>query len=117
MASFKDLSEQDRIQYVKDEFITILEDMAKDKGKIDKYLPLEDAKSYKSAKGTAEYTKEYEERKSQRNKVMEIVGSLSKRKDCVCGSCLDLNINGSALPPEMEFIIDVAKKEAESKSY
>ena len=39
MAKFNDLQDADKIQYVKDEFILILEEIAKDKSKLDKYLP------------------------------------------------------------------------------
>jgi hypothetical protein len=113
MARFSELQEQDKIQYVKDEFILILEDIAKDKGKIEKFLPLPELKK----DANAEQQSKYEAVKAQREKVLEIVGGLKSRVGCLCGSCLDLNIANSVLPQELEPIVDAAKREAESKSY
>jgi hypothetical protein len=113
MARFIDLQETDKIQFVKDEFILILEDIAKDKSKIEKYLPLPVLK--KDAK--AEDQSQLEAVKAQREKVMEIVGSLKPRAGCLCNSCLDISWANGALPDALEPLIDRAKTEAESKSY
>jgi hypothetical protein len=113
MARFSELQEQDKIQYVKDEFILILEDIAKDKGKIEKFLPLPELKK----DANAEQQSKYEAVKAQREKVLEIVGGLTQRKGCLCGSCLDLNVSNGLIPEALEPLVDAAKHEAESKSY
>ena len=41
MSRFIDLNEQDRIQYVKDGFVLILEQLAKDPSKLSNYIKLE----------------------------------------------------------------------------
>lgn len=121
MAKFNDLQDADKIQdYVKDEFILILEEIAKDKSKLDKYLP--EMKAYVAGKDSdsklvEKFAKEFDERKAQREKVLEIVGSLKPRVGCLCNSCLDLNLSNSVIDPCLDPLIDFAKKEAESKSY
>ena len=112
MARFSDLQEQDKIQYVKDEFILILEEVAKDHSKLDKYLPAIEAKDK-----DAEQVAQSEARKVQRENVLEIVKNLKPKAGCLCNSCLDLNLANSVLPESLEPLIDVAKREAESKVY
>ncbi len=145
MSRFIDLNEQDRIQYVKDGFVLILEQLAKDPSKLSNYIKLEapkltvaaletiketmtdDEKAAITTRNTAVKTKvdaenekltiEYEAKKTAFNKVEEIVSKLQKKEGCNCGTCLNLNITNGIIPPELDTLIDAARKEAEERNY
>jgi len=37
--------------------------------------------------------------------------------DCSCGSCVDLSVISNSIPSELEILLDIAKRQAEIKSY
>ena len=145
MAKFTDLNEQDRIQYIKDGFILILEQLAKDPSKLKNYIKLdkpklnvpaleiikeemtendkklvEDRNRIVQAKVDAENTKietEYKTKEEVFAKVEAIVSKLQKKEGCLCGSCINVNITNNVVPPELDVLIDVARKEAEERIY
>lgn len=145
MAKFSELNEQDRIQYIKDGFILILEQLAKDPSKLNNYIKLEkpklnvpaletikegmsdadkklveDRNKIVQAKVDAENTKietEYKTKEEVFVKVEAIVSKLQKKEGCLCGSCINVNITNNVIPPELDVLIDVARKEAEERTY
>lgn len=176
MARFTDLHEQDRIQYIKDEFIRILELLARDPSKIKSYLPVpktkkvidksivsgtvvpvaiknesepltseeknealgalmngktEDldeafAKQKDEAKKLAEEilkeeTRLFEEENKKYEdtvkKIEAVVSAIQKKEGCLCGTCININITSTPVQPELEALIDAARKTAEEKSY
>lgn len=145
MAKFTDLNELDRIQYIKDGFILILEQLAKDPSKLKNYIKLEkpklnvaalepikdsmsetdrklieDRNRIVQAKVDAENAKietEYKTKEEIFTKVEAIVSKLQKKEGCLCGSCINVNITNNIVPPELDILIDVARKEAEERMY
>lgn len=143
---FAELNEQDRIQYIKDGFILILEQLAKDPSKLKNYIKLPDKpkqvqavverinesmtdeqkaevlerNKLANAKATAENEKldgEYQKALEHYKKVEAIIGKLEKKEGCLCGSCVNLGITNSMIPNELEVLIDAARKEAEERNY
>lgn len=145
MAKFTDLSEQDRIQYVKDGFVLILEQLAKDPGKLKNYIkldlpklnvaafePILDNMTEEQKKAAQERNKllqtkvdaeneklttEYKTKEDYYKKVETFVSGLKKKEGCLCGSCININITNNVIPRELEPLIDVARKEAEERNY
>ena len=150
MAKFLDLTEQDRIQYVKDGFVLILERLAKDPSKLKEYIPLsdkpkavcaaleipsdtiiqgmseEDKKALEERSKLAEANakaindkaeEEFKKKEETYKKAESIITSLQKKEGCLCGACININITNSVIQPELEPLIDAAKKEAEGKLY
>lgn len=145
MAKFNDLSEQDKIQYVKDGFVLILEQLAKDPSKLKNYIKLEAPKLNVAAfepivdtmteeqraiaeernkllksKVDAEnekLTAEFKIKEENYKKVEALVSGLKKKDGCLCGSCININITNNVVPQELEPLIDVARKEAEERIY
>lgn len=145
MAKFTELNEQDRIQYIKDGFVLILERLAKDPTKLTDYIKLEKPKLHVAALETIKDGMSDDEKKAleARNavvqekvgventkletefgvkeemfaKVVALVSKLQKKEGCLCGSCINVNITNSIIPPELDVLIDVARKEAEERVY
>lgn len=145
MARFNDLQEQDRIQYVKDGFMLILEQLAKDPSKLKGYVKVEQPKltvaafepikesmsdeekaSIKARNAALEekvklandkITADFKMKEEVFNKIESIISKLQKKEGCLCGACVNVNITNSMVPPELEILIDAARKEAEERSY
>lgn len=146
MAKFLDLSEKDRIQYVKDGFVLILERLAKEPAKLKDYIkPVDPPKPILAALETITDGISDDEKKAieERNKLAEanahtinekamaefstkmesfkkveaIISKLQKKEGCLCGSCINISITNSVIQPELEPLIDAAKKEAEERNY
>lgn len=143
---FNELSEQERIQFIKDGFVLILEQLVKDPTKVKTYIkPLErpkpiqpileratesmsgeqkklveDRNKLAEEKAKIETEKleiDFKQREEQIQKTQDLVTKLEKKEGCLCGSCINLNVTSSLIPPEFEALIDVARQEAEAKSY
>lgn len=112
MARFNELAEQDRIQYIKDGFILILEQLAKDPSKLKNYIKLE-----KPKESTPELEATYKAKEDAYKKIEEIVSKLQKKEGCMCGSCMNTSITNNVIAPELDVLIDAARKEAEERSY
>jgi hypothetical protein len=146
MAKFTDLSEQDRIQYIKDGFILILESLTKDPSKLKNYIELEEPKLsspmledvndvnvgeteinarkernrlIQEAVSAAndELLNKYKTKVNTFKKIEAIISGMKKKEACICGSCININITNSIIPHELEALIDIARKEAEERSY
>ena len=107
---FSELSDQNKIQYVKDGFVLILEQLAKEPDKLKNYIVVPE----KPETGKEE---EYKTKAEHFGKVANILSKLEKKEGCLCGSCINLNIVNSVIPPELEVLIDAARQEAEAKNY
>jgi len=143
---FTELNEQDRIQYIKDGFILILEQLAKDPAKLKNYIKVPDKPKQvvaaveritesmsdeqkaeisernklanaKAGEENERLEKEYNGHIEHYKKVEGIIGKLEKKEGCLCGSCVNLGITSSVIPNELEVLIDVARKEAEERNY
>jgi hypothetical protein len=145
MAKFSDLNEQDKIQYIKDGFVLILEQLAKDPSKLKNYITVEKPKTNVAAfevindtmseeqKVVATYNNtilkdkvdtenaklelEYVLKEGIFKKIEEIISGLKKKEGCQCGACINTNITNGTIPSELEPLIDAARKEAEERSY
>jgi len=145
MAKFTELAEQDRIQYIKDGFILILEQLAKDPTKLKNYIKLEKPKPHvavhegikdnmsedekkrvaernqiiqeKVNAANAELEAAYKAKEDTYKKIEEIVSKLQKKEGCMCGSCMNTSITNNVIAPELDILIDVARKEAEERVY
>jgi hypothetical protein len=60
---------------------------------------------------------EYNNALAAYKKIEQVISTLKVKSGCMCGSCIDLNITNTAIPIELEGIIDAARKEAEEKTY
>lgn len=120
---FSELSPSDQVNHIKDDFVLILERLAQDPKKLKDYIPMVEkpvTSTILSDEEKALFNKTMEEYNKQTElfaKVEELVKGLKKKADCRCGSCLEVNINNSVIQPELEPLIDAARKVAESKSY
>lgn len=145
MAKFVELSEQDRIQYVKDNVILILEQLAKDPGKLSTYIKLEKPKLTAAAlenikddmsddqkrlieernaslkkrvdEENAKLEAAYAAKEAVFKKIEDVISKLQKKEGCLCGSCINVDITNTVLPPEFDLLIDAARKEAEERYY
>lgn len=145
MARFNDLNEQDRIQYVKDGFVLILEQLAKDPVKLKNYIKLEKPKLHvasletvpekvsdadktaiesrnktvldKVSEQNEKLEAEFKNKEENFKKIEAIVSKLQKKEGCLCGTCINISITNSAVPPELDVLIEVARKEAEERAY
>jgi uncharacterized protein YegL len=145
MAKFSDLSEQERIQYIKDGFVLLLEELAKDPSKLKSYIKLEmPALNVAAFEPIVDWmTDEQKTAVTNRNKIVKekvdaanekiiadykvkedtykkiesIVSGIKKKEGCICGSCININITSSIVPRELELLIDIARKEAEERTY
>jgi hypothetical protein len=113
---FSELSPSDQVQYIKDGFVLILERLAKEPAKLTEYIPMM-SKPVDTTPDFDKATEEYNKQTEIFAKVDALIKGLQKKAGCLCGSCLEVNINNSVIQPELEPLIDAAKKEAEAKSY
>lgn len=142
---FNELSEQDKIQSVKDSFVLILSQLASDPNELKKYIKVEepklqvaaleriddnmteDQKKSISERNTTIQAKvneenerlqqDFDSKKATVKKVEEFVSKLEKMEGCLCGSCLNINITNSMVPQELEIFLEAARKEAENRVY
>lgn len=145
MIKFSDLSEPDKIQYIKDGFIILIENLYKNPSKLKEYIKLEkpnqlvvnneliiDSMSEFEKKVIEEKNKVLQEKvnienekimaafklkEEQYKKIETILSKIQKKEGCLCGSCIDINITNSSVPPELHLFIDIARKEAEERTY
>lgn len=145
MARFIDLAEPDRVQYIKDGFIMILENLSKNPDKLKDYIKLEkpkplvvnlelitDSMLESDKKAVEERNKILQEKVNAENekliadfklkednykKIETIISKIQKKVGCLCGSCIDVAITNSSVPPELYLFIEISRKEAEERIY
>ena len=142
MAKFNSLSEIDKIQSIKEEFVLLLEIIVKTPSKLKDILKSElpkqrvaALKQIKSAMSEEEknivklHNEEliarvnFENEKlnlefaAKEDAIIKIISTFAKKAGCKCGLCFDAGIINSALPIELEPLLSVAKKEAEERIY
>lgn len=93
MAKFAECNESDRIIYLKDEFVRIIEEIIIDPAEIKKLIPEDKFKV-----------------------VMDYVPNL-KCADCTCGACLSVDKLEARIPKELEPLIEIARKRCEERTY
>jgi hypothetical protein len=137
---FAELSEQDKIQAVKDQFVSIVEAIHLDSSKLKKYIKLEETKLSEPilevddgsdptisarnelAKTAMNIANEkaslgFKTQKEIFDKILTKVSSLKKKEECKCGSCLDVNLTSGIVIGELEPLIDAARLEVQNKSF
>lgn len=119
MATYKDLSNKEQIQSIKDSLILLLESLASNPERLVEYIKVE--KSTGETISPDEKTK-LEERidlqKATFDKVMGFLRNCKKQKGCVCQQgCYDITITNSVLPTEFEPLLAAARKQAETRTY
>jgi hypothetical protein len=142
---FNDLSDQEKIQSIKDNFVLILEQLATDPKKLEAIFKIEKPKTISPSfeKLTLTMSDEVRATTEKKNKELEetvreanikaekeyndklavleaakiTISKLRKKEGCLCGSCLDMDIANKGVPSELEVLIDVARKEAEERVY
>ncbi len=93
MAKFNECPEQDRLIYMRDEFIRSLEEFLHDPTEIKKLLSEEKYKTVAAYLPTI------------------------KLPECNCGSCIMVDKLEGRVPPELESMIEVARKRCEERNY
>jgi hypothetical protein len=142
---FSELNDSEKVQSIKDNFILVLELLAREPERLKTYFKIEKPKLNVAAlekitidmndeeKSAAEKRNaEVEEKTKIKNEELEkeyidkliifekaaaTISKLKKKEGCLCGSCLDLNTANKGVPDELEILIDVARKEAEERVY
>jgi hypothetical protein len=142
---FTELNDSEKVQSIKDNFILILELLARDPERLKTYFKVEKPKTIVAAlekiivsmnddeksaakKSNAEVEektkikneeleKEYNNKLATFEKAAATISKLKKKDGCLCGSCLDLNTANKGVPDELEVLIDIARKEAEERVY
>lgn len=121
MATFKDLSDKDRIMNIKDSLVLLLGSLASAPDTLTKYIKAEKPTFTEttSDEEKAKLEANYQTQLASFNKVMEFLRSCKKAEECVCiQGCWDVDhILNSVLPPEFEPLLIEARKIAESRSY
>lgn len=142
---FNELSEQERVQSIKNNFTLLIEKLASDPKKVADYIKVEKPKlnvaSLEKIKETM--TEDQKKEAEERNKIVQAkvddenakleaefnskqemlkkaekaISSFEKNPGCICGTCININLDGSLIPPELEALIDIARKEAQEKVY
>jgi hypothetical protein len=139
MPTFKELSDKERIQSIKDSLVLLLESIlivprnadkteVKDPAiidearqsklaqyiKVEKPVIAEDAPAAEREKLEAEYQKQ----QATFNKVLDYIRSVKKTPNCCCNQgCFEITITNSILPPEFEPLLAAARKTAEERTY
>lgn len=143
---FSEFNEQEQIQYIKDSFVLLLEQLAQDPTKLKNYFKLpekpkqikpvieraSDGASEEQKNKIIERNKLAEEKAASENeklnseylkategfaKAEAIIKNLKKKEGCMCGSCLDVKITNSIIPPELAPLIEAAREEAKARTY
>jgi ABC-type transporter Mla subunit MlaD len=96
MIPYSQLTEQAKAQAIRDNFIILISKLANDRSKLKDYINPED-NAYK--------------------KIEEYLTNIKKDVNCACENCVDLNALNKTIPIELETLIDIAKKQAETKQY
>lgn len=140
---FSELSEKDKIQAVKDQFIAIVEIISADHNKLNQYFKLEEPKwdfpvieidngdttiiaRNELAKVAANISNEklladFNSKKTVYDAILKRISSFKKKEDCKCppsiGPCLDVNLTSGAVFSELEPLIDAARIEIQTKTF
>lgn len=95
MAKFSECSEAERIVYLKDEFVKTIELLMVDPNQLKSLIP---EGNFKVAS--------------------EFIPSI-RQKDCQpeCGTCIDMTKLESRIPPELECLVEIARKKCEERAY
>lgn len=132
---FAELSDNDKIRHVKDEYAKILGEIVDDRANLDKLIPeikeapvlvkpkmveADDKKNQDLLKTAQDVfntkQKEFEDRKVVRAAILESLSKIKEREDCICEPKeLDIDIN--YIVPEFEVFIDFARTRAEAQTY
>lgn len=144
MATFKDLGEVERIQLVKDSFVSIIEEIVIDPTKIKNYIDvkepklkvfvsrltktasedeitrlkkIEAAEKEKLDKDNEQLLSEFAVKKAQIERINLEISKLKKKTGCSCGTCFDVDFINNSISTDLEVFIDYARKEVEKKLY
>lgn len=93
MAKFDELSKNEKIVYIKEEFIKSIEELMLDPAKLKTEIPDDKFKI-----------------------VMDYIPTL-KVADCTCGSCLSIEKLEGRIPVELQPLIDIAGKRCGERVY
>lgn len=93
MAKFTDFNEAERIVFIKEEFIRLIEEILIDPTEIKKTIPEDKFKI-----------------------VSDCVQSL-KVAECTCGQCINMDKLEARVPSELQCLIEMSRKRCEEKTY
>lgn len=133
---FSELSELDRIDYIKGTVINILQELASSPESIIKYYPEPTPETFVPTKpkpGMSDLEKEeltlsnlkkeesivkknalaFEEYAVKLARAKEFLSNIKKKSLCMCGHCVDDSVVNKPMPNEIDFVLEVAKKRAE----
>jgi hypothetical protein len=120
MPTFKELSDKERIQSIKDSLVLLLESLASAPDKLTNYIKVEKPVIAESTPAEEQEKLEaaYQKQQATFEKVMSYIRSVKKTKGCVCNQgCFDITITNGVLPPEFEPLLVAARKTAEERVY
>lgn len=142
---FQELTDQAKILAIKEEFNGLIESLAGDKNKLKDYVSLEvpklivptmekitddlsDAEKDERVKrnnvlvekvkaDNAKLETDYKQRQESYQAIEKILSSLKTPETCMCGMCVAVDLANQPIPPELQPIVDAARKNCEAKSY
>ena len=119
MATFKDLSDKERISNIKDALALLLDTLCSHPDKLAEYIKVEKPVIAEtlSAEEKVQLESKYAIQQATFDKVSTFIRGVKKQKGCVCAQgCFDIQMNG-ILPPEFEPLLVAARKIAEERVY
>lgn len=142
MARFNDLTDEDKIRYTKNEFVVLVSKLARDPSKFRELLQTQkpvvvepnllkitdkmsmEEKLAAQAVNNAAIAKAKEETDKMKQEEEEFVkkaelaiSKLERNVGCVCKTCFNVGALNSIVPPELEPLIDIARKQIKEKTF
>lgn len=126
---FAELSDTDKIQSIKDGFVLILESVANNPDVLKEYIKVEDPilEAYKDDMSPADYKNleeknkvlqdKFTQQKAEFDKVQSMIADLKMKTGCICGKCVDINITNNSIPPELQVLVEAARKEVQNRVF
>ena len=142
---FNQLTEKARIEKIKNNFATIVQKLFIYPDKLAEILKVEpyveiapklidtssmtselakvkaEAKNLRAKVETEELNaknkKAYEENKATHDAILKYISSIKKDEDCDCQTCFDPSVLNNLIPAELNYLIELAKKQSEAGNY
>jgi hypothetical protein len=122
--SFKDLSEQEKINAVKDNFTKIMTQLAESKEALKQYVTepealrtISDTMSDTEKADAIKHNEAAEKQRVALKEIEEIISKTERTEGCICGMCVKVSFSNNMIPPVLEPLIEAAQKNAEKETY
>jgi hypothetical protein len=121
---YKDLSDQEKINAVKDNFTKIMTQLAESKEALKQFIPepeapktITDSMSETEKADAKQHNEKVEKQRADLKAIEEIISKTERVEGCICGMCMKVGFSNNMIPPVLEPLIDAAQKNAEKEVY